>query len=166
MISFQSASYSDLPFITDLYNYFILNSTATFHTEPLSQSDLQKSLPFHHPMYQTFLILDDNQPCGFCYIGNYKPRQAYARTAEITIYLQPQLHGKGIGKQTLQFLETQAKKTSIKNLLGVICAENTASIALFAKSGYEKVAHFKKVGEKFDRILDVVVYQKEIASDF
>ena len=154
MVTFRLATIDDLPYITELYNYFIQTSIATFHTDVLNTDDFNMLLPFGHPVYQTFLILE-----------NYKPRQAYDRTAEVTIYLHPDAQGKGIGKQALLFLEKQVEATYIKNLMGVICAENESSIALFAKSGYQKVAHFHQVGEKFGRILDVVVYQKEIGSD-
>ena len=166
MVKFRLATVDDLPYITELYNYYIRTSTATFHTEPLKPDDLRKYLPFEHPVYRTFLILEENQLVGFCYIGNYKPRQAYDRTAEVTIYLHRDAQGKGIGKQSLMFLEDQVKNTYIKNLMGVICADNESSMALFAKSGFQKVAHFHQVGEKFGRILDVVVYQKDISSDF
>ena len=165
MVTFRLATIDDLPYITELYNYFIQTSIATFHTDVLNTDDFNMLLPFGHPVYQTFLILENNQSVGFCYVGNYKPRQAYDRTAEVTIYLHPDAQGKGIGKQALLFLEKQVEATYIKNLMGVICAENESSIALFAKSGYQKVAHFHQVGEKFGRILDVVVYQKEIGSD-
>jgi phosphinothricin acetyltransferase len=36
------------------------------------------------------------------------------------------------------------------------CTESTASIALFESLGFAKVAHFREVGRKFDRWLDVV----------
>lgn len=57
-------------------------------------------------------------------------------------------------------LEKMAKKTDIKVLIGVISGDNQQSIKLFEKCGFEKCAHFKKVGEKFGKILDVVAYQK------
>jgi phosphinothricin acetyltransferase len=45
-------------------------------------------------------------------------------------------------------------------LVGVITAENKQSVSLFEKCGFEKCAHYRKVGEKFNRLLDVVAYQK------
>jgi phosphinothricin acetyltransferase len=62
----------------------------------------------------------------------------------------------------LKLLEPVAKNSEICVLIGIITGENKASIRLFEKCGYEKCAHFKKVGEKFNRLLDVVAYQKII----
>lgn len=55
-----------------------------------------------------------------------------------------------------------AKKSGLKNLIGIISGDNGGSIALFEKSGFEKCEHFKNIGEKFNKILDVVAFQKEI----
>ena len=161
-IGFKLAKEEDISFMLKTYKYYIINSTATFHTEALELEEIKKSLPLNHHLYKTYIILNKEIPCGFCYIDNFKPRQAYNRSAEVTLYLAPELLGKGIGTTTLEFLETQAKKTGIKNLLGVITAENKGSVKLFEKAGYTKVGHLRNIGEKFGRILDVVTYQKEI----
>jgi len=62
----------------------------------------------------------------------------------------------------LKRIEQVAINSGIKNLLGVITGENSASIALFEKCGYQNCANFRQVGEKFGRLLDVFVYQKII----
>ncbi len=151
----------DLPFICDIYNYYIKNSTATFHTEDVDIDEIKTIIPYKHPKYETFIIENsDGESCGYIYLGYYKPRQAYDRTAEVTIYLKPDMSSKGYGKAALDLIEDIAKKKDIKVLLGVITAENEASIRVFEKCDYEKCAHFKQVGEKFSKILDVVVYEK------
>ena len=71
-------------------------------------------------------------------------------------------NGKGIGRKTLEFLEEEAIKKGIRNLLGVITVENISSVKLFNKMGYQKVSHLKNIGEKYGRLLDVLTYQKEI----
>ncbi len=128
----------------------------------ISIEELRRVILIDHPKYKSFLIKYKGETYGYCYISQYKKRQAYDRTAEITIYLKPEYSRKGIGKETLGLLEMVAKNNEISVLIGVITGENQASIGLFEKCGYEKCAHFKKVGAKFDRILDVVAYQKLI----
>jgi phosphinothricin acetyltransferase len=152
----------DFTVIKEIYDYYILNSTATFHTERISILELKETILISHPTYKSFLIEYDGAICGYCYISQYKKRQAYNRTAEITIYLKPEYSGKGIGKETIERLETVARQNNVSVLIGVISGDNTASLKLFEKCGYEKCAHFKKVGEKFNKIIDVVAYQKII----
>lgn len=161
-VKFQAITENDYTFILKVYNYFIENSTATFHTGKISVNELKQILPFRDSMYETYIILYNNQACGYCYINNWKPRPAYKISAEISLYIMPEFQGKGIGSKTLKFLEKEAKQKGIMNLLGVITAENSGSVALFSKMRYEKVSHLKNIGEKFGRLLDVVTYQKEI----
>lgn len=160
-IDFKPIKENDFSYIASVYNYYVLNSTATFHTQQLTVEQLQQNLP-NGPKYQTYLIYYNQTPCGYCYIAHWRPREAYNRSAEITLYVEPGFHDKGIGKQTLMFLEKEARKKGISNLLGVITAENTASVSLFKKAGFQKVGHLINIGEKFGRLLDVLTYQKEL----
>ncbi len=150
----------DLQIVKEIYDYYILNSTASFHTDQLLITELKENIKIGHPKYKSYLIQYDNKVCGFCYLSPYKNRQAYNRTAELTVYLKPDFTGKGIGWFAMNELEGIAKISGFKVLIGVITAENKNSIALCEKCGFEKCAHFKQVGEKFGKILDVVAYQK------
>ena len=150
----------DFGIVKDIYDHYILTSTATFHTNEISIPELKEVIPVGHPIYKSFLIKQGEKVCGYCYISQHKKRQAYDRTAEVTLYLKPDFTGKGIGKEVLFRLEDIAKQNNICVLIGVITGDNFGSIALFEKCGYEKCANFRKVGVKFNRILDVVAYQK------
>lgn len=161
-MEFVEARKNDLAALKGLYDYYIKNSTATFHLEELSLEELKRIIPLGHAKYKSYLVKEGEELLGYCYLSRYKPREAYDRTAEVTVYLNPQHTGKGLGIACLDRLEGQARLVGIKVLVGVITAENEASIRLFEKAGYEKCAHFRQVGEKFGRILDVAAYQKFI----
>ena len=107
-------------------------------------------------------IIESNSPCGFVYLSQFRKREAYDRTAEITVYLKPDYIRKGIGKLTLVHMEDIARDAGISVLVGIISGDNMDSIALFKKMGYWQCAYYRQVGEKFGRIMDVVVYQKII----
>ncbi len=159
-ISLQQTTDEDINEICNIYNHYIQNSTATFHTEHVNPEQIKKIIPFQHQKYKCFTIKYMDDICGYIYLGCYKPRQAYDRTAEVTIYLKPEFAGKGIGKFSLLEMEKLAPDLGISVILGIITGENTSSIKLFESCGFEKCAHFKQVGEKFNRILDVVAYEK------
>jgi len=161
-IGFVKITIEKLQEVKAIYDWYIKNSTATFHTEPITLEELQEFIFIDHPLYKSFLILADGELAGYCFLTYHKKRPAYNRTAEITIYLKPNFAGKGIGEAALQYLENVAREVGLKNLVGVITGDNLSSIALFEKAGFEKCAHFKNVGEKFGKVLDVVAYQKEI----
>jgi L-amino acid N-acyltransferase YncA len=159
---FEEIREDHLSKVLEIYNYYVSNSTATFHKHLLNQDEMREIVFFKNPKYKTFVILDDNDVNGYVLLTPYKKREAYDGTAEVTIYLKPDCTGKGIGSLALQYIEAFAKKTTIHSLISIICGENNQSIRLFEKNGYLKCAHLKEVGEKFGRLLDIVDYQKMI----
>jgi phosphinothricin acetyltransferase len=161
-IQFKEITELDLPFIKDIYDYYILNTTATYYTEQIELSELKEFIFIGHNKYKSYLILIDDNQCGFCYLTQFKKRQAYNRTAEISLYLKSQYTGLKIGIEAVNFLEKIAKTNNISVLLGIISGDNQYSIKLIEKCGFEKCGHLKKVGEKFNKVLDVVYYQKNI----
>ena len=145
-----------------LYNAYILTSTATFSIAPLKQVEMDKLLFSGLERFPSYAIIAEGEFAGYVMLNRYKPREAYDQTAEVTVYLDEYFHGKGIGKKAMAFIEAFAMDHDFRALLGVICAENESSIELFKKLGYFQCAHFKEVGKKFHRLLDVVIYEKLI----
>ncbi|MFO7258094.1 MAG: N-acetyltransferase family protein [Bacteroidota bacterium] len=161
-IQFQPISEQDLHEVKAIYDWYIANSTATFHTEPIRHDQLTTFLYVGDPVYPSYLVRYNGAVAGYCFLTKYKDRPAYRRSAEVTIYLRPEFHGKGIGSAALQRLIQDARANDFKTLLAIITGGNDASIALFVKAGFVKCAHFRKVGEKFNQVLDVVGYQLEL----
>lgn len=162
-IRFKLIENQDLSVVSKIYNHYVLNSTATFHLEQVDDEELLTTLPpIGDLKYPSFLIIDEESVCGFCYLSQLRKKEAYDASAEITLYIDPKCIGKGIGRLVLDYMEGVAKQNGIKNLVGIITSENEGSIALFEKCGYSKVGHLKSIGEKFGRWLDVVSYQKQI----
>jgi L-amino acid N-acyltransferase YncA len=159
-IDFSELAEADMELVKEIYDYYIENSTATYYTERISADELREFIPVHDPKYKSFIVKAVSEPCGFCYLSQYKKRQAYDRTAEISLYLKVEYTGKEIGKIVLDYLEKVAKANGISVLLAIISGDNENSIKLFAKNGFEKCAHYRQIGEKFNKILDVVAYQK------
>ncbi|HTF20596.1 MAG TPA: GNAT family N-acetyltransferase [Chryseolinea sp.] len=146
--------------IREIYQYYVDHSTATFHTGHVTTAELREKILIDHPRYKSFVIDVDGVICGYCYLSQYNKRQAYDRTAELSIYIDHAFKGKGIGKAVLIQLEEVAKSVGIVVLLAIITGDNEHSIHSFYAAGYVKCAELKEVGEKFGKLLDVVFYQK------
>jgi len=161
-IEFKRITKDNIAGALNVYNWYVLNSTATFHLDEIPQKELERMISMGHSKYESFIIVCDNEISGFCYLSQFRYKEAYDASAEITLYLNQKSIGKGIGKETLKFLENRAKTNGINNLVAVITEGNIASIKLFEKENYFKVSHLKKIGVKFGEALDVVSYQKII----
>jgi phosphinothricin acetyltransferase len=161
-ITFKEANLSDLDFVLDLYNYYLLNTTATFDYEKITLEELQVRLSFNNKKYGTFLVYDqaDKIIIGFCFLTQFRKKPAYDKSAEIGIYLKPENTGRKLGHIMIRFLEEYAKENQIEVIIASISGENVNSIRLFERLGYERCAHFKKIAVKFNRRLDLIHYQK------
>jgi len=161
-ILFTELTVEHLPAVLDIYSYYVLHSTATFHAHALSLEEMKDLVIFENPVYRTFVIFQDESLCGYVLLTQFKKREAYDGTAEVTIYLKDGFTGKGIGSLALDLIEEYASSKELHVLLATICGENSASVGLFEKCGYARCAHYEEVGKKFGKSLDVVVYQKII----
>ena len=90
----------------------------------------------------------------------FRSRPAYRHTAEFSVYVDPERHRRGIGRALLADLVTRARALGHHALVGGCCSESTAVITLLEASGFSRVAHFREVGRKFDRWLDVVFLER------
>jgi L-amino acid N-acyltransferase YncA len=163
-LTFQKASENDLEAILDVYNFYITTTTATFDLAPVTAEEFCQRIFINHDKYGVFLIRCGNELAGFCFINQFKRKKAYDRTAETGLYLKPAFTDKGMGREAVAFLEKTALDKQIRVLVTSISAENIASIKLMQKLGYEQCAHYKEVGEKFGRIIDVLDFQKILKS--
>jgi phosphinothricin acetyltransferase len=161
-LTFITINPADFHIIKDIYDYYILNSTATFRTKPVGLEEIKKLYPVDNERFKTYLIKAEDEIAGFCSIGPYKLSEGYERTALIRVFLKPDKISTGIGTQAVHYLEKVARNHNIKVLLAFITAGNRASERLVEKLDYIRCAHFKRIGEKFNEILDLVVYQKEL----
>ncbi len=159
-VTFEEVTEQHLPEIRVIYNYYVRNTTISFHTEELDLDQIKSSVMNKDTRYKTYVIFEDNQMMGYVLITQYKSKQAYDICGEVTIYLKPDILGKGLGKQALRFIEKVAKEQGFHTLIATICMENTRSKSLFERNGYEQCALFKEIGYKFDRKLDIGSYQK------
>lgn len=159
-VTFEEVTEQHLPEIRKIYNYYVMNTTISFHTEELDLDQIKSSVMNKDTRYKTYVIFENNQMMGYVLITQYKSKQAYDICGEVTIYLKPDILGKGLGKQALRFIEKIAKEQGFHTLIATICMENTRSKTLFERNGYEQCALFKEIGYKFDRKLDIGSFQK------
>ena len=148
----------------EIYNHFVINSTATFDLVPLTPSEFRSYVIFNDPRYAVFVAIDrsDNSVVGYSVIGQYKPRKAYDSTVEVSVYVYPDFKRRGLGTKLLVKVEDYAKSQGFHALLAGICTESENSLRLFERLGYKSVAHLEEVGVKFGRFLDIAFLEKII----
>ncbi|MAT71263.1 MAG: GNAT family N-acetyltransferase [Planctomycetaceae bacterium] len=159
------ATAADLAEINRIYNHYVPQSTTTYDEAPWTIQQREAWFAGRqacHPVTVAVLTDDDGGEVivGWGSLHPFRSRSAYRFTAENSVYVAPEQHRQGIGSTILADQIERAKAAELKAIIAVIDAEQTASIALHAKLGYEQVGRFPKIGRKFDRWLDVVFMQR------
>ncbi|KYC52724.1 MAG: Acetyltransferase (GNAT) family protein [Candidatus Methanofastidiosum methylothiophilum] len=148
--------------VIDIFNYYIENGFAAYP---------DKKLPYE--FYDMFLIITKDYPAvviksdkdeviGFGFIHSYSPFSVFKEAAEISYFIKEESTGQGIGKKTLDYIESEAKKLNISTILASISSLNEGSINFHTKNGFKECGRFLKIGKKFDRYFDVVWMQKTL----
>lgn len=154
------ASEADLPAINDIYNYYVHRSTCTYQLEPETLE--ARTIWFrHHPSdkYPVTVAEWGRQVVGWGSLSKFRDRAAYDGSVEASTYIHHDHHRRGLGRLILSDLIERARAAGFHTLLGGASADQTASLALQESLGFTRVAHFKEVGYKFGRRLDVVFMQ-------
>ena len=100
-ISFVSVTDDHVKRITQIYNYYIRNTTVTFHYSEHTEAQMKEIIYSKDPRFNSFAIIDDNkgEVIGYCLICRFKNREAYDICGEVTLYIDNGYLGRGIGKQ-------------------------------------------------------------------
>ena len=102
----------------------------------------------------------DGSVQGFGSFGDFRAWEGYLHTVEHSLYVDPAVHGRGIGRALLEALVFRAKGLGMHTMIGGIEAGNAASLALHERAGFVEVGRLPEVGRKFERWLDLVFMQK------
>ena len=158
----RQAKISDAPQIASIYNYYVINTIITFEMTPVIASVMIDIISKVTKSYPWLVYEEKGRILGNAYATEWKPRGAFKHTVESTIYLGIDQSGKGIGSKLYSELISQLKLLNIHIIIGGIGQPNEASLALHEKLGFQKVAHFKEIGFKFDKWVDVAYWQLNI----
>ena len=154
----RPATHDDLPGILEIYNEAVWNTTATYDYEPRTLQHRTAWFDDHvkNKLPVFVAVNDDGRVAGWSALNRYHDRKGYQFTTENSVYVAADQRGRGIGRRLMNPLIEAARERGLHAILAGIDAQNEASIRLHASFGFVKVAHFKQVGFKFDRWLDVV----------
>jgi L-amino acid N-acyltransferase YncA len=152
---------SDADAIARIYNHYVLNTTVTFEEDPVSPAGMAARIAEVEGASLPWLVLEqDGQVLGYAYASKWKGRCAYRYSVETTVYLAPDQGGRGYGTRLYEELFARLRERGLHAAIGGIALPNPASVALHERMGMSKVAHFKEVGFKFGRWIDVGYWEK------
>ncbi len=143
-----------------IYNHYVAQTIVTFEEEPVQADEMRFRIDQVRSVSLPWLVAEqDGRVVGYAYASPWKPRSAYRFSVESTVYLTPERVRCGVGSTLYLRLLSMLQLRGIHSVVGGIALPNEASIAFHEKFGFSKVAHFRQVGFKFNRWIDVGCWQ-------
>ena len=152
---------TDLPEVLAIYNHVLVTSTAIYRDEPAS-------LEWYRDWWATRLATgypilvacDESGVTGFATFGDFRQWPGYRFTVEHSVHVRDDQRGRGTGTALMQELIVRATNLGKHVMIAGVDADNAASLRFHARLGFVEVAHFREVGFKFGRWLDLVFLQR------
>lgn len=151
----------DLEKIVEIFNYEVLNGTSSFTIQPKTVEERRAWFEEHdrerHPL---IVAEEEGAVIGYACLSPYRSYDAYASSAELSVYVDRNCRGRKAGHALMEHLLGLARENGkIHAVLSVITGDNKISMGLHEKFGFTCCGVTKEVGKKFGRYLDTAIYE-------
>jgi L-amino acid N-acyltransferase len=170
-VEVRAASETDLTQIAAIWNYEVLCTDATTDTEPRDLRAQREWFARHTERYPVVVAIaasdDPERDDGVVAYGSlspYRPKPAFARTVEDSVYVARDRRGLGLGSLILSELIRRARMLEHHSIVARITAKNTASLRLHARHGFRPVGVERESAFKLGRWHDVAIVQRRLDS--
>ena len=158
------ANESDLPAIVAIYNASIPARRATADTVEVTVASRMDWFRQHAPERHPLLVHErDGRIEGWVGFQPFRMRPAYARTAEISIYLHPEAQGQGLGRRLLDEALDVARGLPLTTILALVFAHNEPSVRLFRSAGFAEWGRLPDVAEMDGKEYSLLLLGRRIA---
>jgi len=158
----RDASAADLPAVAAIYTHYVLNTTTTFNTQVRTPRDwtARFEAEIADGPYHLLVAEVDGIVAGYAETQRFRPKPAYDRSLELSIYVAPDTQSRGTGGALLAALFDRLVDTDFHRLYSIIALPNDASERFHEKWGFEHRGTLTEAGHKFGRYLDVAFYER------
>jgi phosphinothricin acetyltransferase len=155
----RDATVSDLDAINAIYNHYVLSSTCTFQIAPESPESRAAWFANRSPTHPVIVAEAAGEIIAWGSLSPFHKREAFAATAENSIYVHHLHLRRGLGSLLLNALILRARSANLLSIVAAISSDQPGSIALHQSHGFSESGRLLEVGQKFGKTLDIVYLQ-------
>ena len=167
MIEIRDATSADMTGVAAIYTREVREGTATFEEVPPTVETLVERLDGirHHAL--PWLVAEvDGRIAAYGYASPFRPRTAYRYAVESSIYVDPEFHGRGLGRTLMERIIAHCRAIGLRQMIAAVSnAESRTSFILHEKLGFRQIGVYERVGWKMGRWLDVILLQLDLDPD-
>lgn len=156
----RQVTIQDAARICEIYNYYVQHTSVTFDTEPFTLEMMERKIQsILDGGYDYWVYELDDIIVGFCHLNQWKPRNGYRFTSEISIYVAKEFVGRGIGVVMMNHLLAHVDRSKIRSILSCISLPNDSSVRVHEKLGFRQAGLYRRIGFKLGEWRDVGYWQ-------
>jgi phosphinothricin acetyltransferase len=153
----------DLERIVEIYNSTIPSRMVTGDMEPVPVAAREAWFGEHDPVSRPLWIAEQDGECvGWLSLSSFYGRPAYSATVEVSLYVDQNHRGRGVGSYLLSQAIAVAPRIGIETLLGFIFSHNEPSLSLFHKFGFAQWGCLPRVARMDGIERDVVILGRRV----
>lgn len=156
------ATLDDLEEIVSIYNSAIPSEAATADLSPVALVDRLDWFDKHNSKLPIWTAKENELIIGWLSLQDFYPRKAWNITAELSIYISIEHHGKGVGSSLMEHALDHCKKVGIEKVIGLIFSHNAGSSALFEKFGFSEWGLLPQVTKMTSTYRDIKIVGKSL----
>jgi L-amino acid N-acyltransferase YncA len=156
----RHATASDAGAICRIYNPYVETTAISFEEEPVDAATMAGRIAEIQRAHAWFVAEVDGDVAGYAYASPWRARPAYRHAVETTVYVAQGRTRSGLGRALYQALLAEVARLGFHCAMGGIALPNPSSVALHEALGFVKVAHFREVGWKLGRWVDVGYWER------
>ena len=106
----RQAKERDLPELLAIYNYEVVNGVATFDLQPKTLEERREWFVEHNIENHPLIVAEvEGIIAGYASLSSYRPKEAYASTVELSVYIGEGYRGLGIADALMKEILEMAK---------------------------------------------------------
>lgn len=161
----RAATTADLPAVAAIYTHYVLRTTMTFNTEVRTPRQWQDRFDEHIVTGPYHLLVAEvaGVVTGYVETQPFRPKPAYARSIELSVYVAPDGTGRGVGAALYrQLLAELADDPHFHRAYAIVALPNDTSQRFHEQHGFVCRGTLTEAGYKFGRYLDVAYYERPL----
>ena len=159
-LALRLATLEDAAALSELYAPYVRSSAISFEYEPPSKAAFAARIAEINQTYPYLVCVDGTRIAGYAYAHSLFLREAYGWNAELSIYVDPACHGRGVGRTLYRALLTLLRLQGVQRAYAVIALPNEPSEAFHRAMGFTLRARFPNAGYKLGAWHDTVWYER------
>ena len=161
-VNFRTATTADAAACLAIYGPVVESTAVSFEEVVPTIEEFAARIENALSAWTWLLAEKDGRCIGYAYGHSHRQRAAYRWSVEVTIYVDANHRGQGVGRELYERLFADLTSLGYCNAYAGVTQPNEASMALHRGVGFEYIGTFRSVGRKFDRWHDVAWFQRKL----